>query len=384
LPHWESLHGALRDSSPHGASPSVSFVAINALDLHELTTIDLLIIDGSPKLAEVMRRFCSAAAIIVCSDEAAPAATDVIVIATDTTIAQIAGIVQGAALCHGVISSMRLAAESATAEATSASKTVRELVTELDTAARIQSAFNTTTLPALESCRLGCLWKPADRLSGDVYEISTHADRWITLFLADVVGHGLGPALMTMMIRQTITACQRDRAGVPSPSQLLSSINSVLLNRTGEETHFATAICVVIDTHTATASLAGAGHPAALIRSLDGTTQRIPSRGALLGVFAEEAFPTSTIPLCQGDRLMLYSDGFEQVFGSGVDGVEAALLESAGRGDPEMVIDDLEDRIRRATEGNRPGDDLTLLCLQLDHVGAEVVADQGIEVSDAA
>ena len=46
----------------------------------------------------------------------------------------------------------------------------------------------------------------------------------------------------------------------------------------------------------------------------DGTVEELSPDGSLLGVFAEEVFEQTTTQLHPGDRLLLYSDGFELAF----------------------------------------------------------------------
>jgi len=89
-------------------------------------------------------------------------------------------------------------------------------------------------------------------------------------------------------------------------------------------------------------TFAAAGHPPAILIS-NGTLRLLDSQSAILGSLAEVTPSESEdeIDLTSGDRLVLYTDGFIEVFNEndemlGVDGLEDLIRRSAKRTLSEM------------------------------------------------
>ena len=98
----------------------------------------------------------------------------------------------------------------------------------------------------------------------------------------------------------------------------------------------------------------------------DGSHQLLNSNGPLLGVFADGEFGQDTVSLQTGDKVLLYSDGFETAFGndSAHDDLAPHLstfhrycLESE-----ESVVSQANARLEQI-DRQSDDDDLTLLCL---------------------
>ena len=71
---------------------------------------------------------------------------------------------------------------------------------------------------------------------------------------------------------------------------------------------FVTAAYLFVDTQNFTAAYSAAGHPP-LLFSRAGRLRRIESNGLVFGVAPAPEYPVRDIPICPGDRLLLYTDG---------------------------------------------------------------------------
>ena len=103
----------------------------------------------------------------------------------------------------------------------------------------------------------------------------------------------------------------------------------------------------------------------------------LDSQGGLLGVFENEVYKQTEVDLDLGDRLLLYSDGFEQAFPQ-ANGDESntrvpteVYLEEfeklCSSGTPQETIDAVGDRLDQQSGSLHQIDDLTLICL---HAGS--------------
>ena len=140
----------------------------------------------------------------------------------------------------------------------------------------------------------------------------------VGFFIADVVGHGVPAALMTMYIKRclhtkTIDATMPNGYRITPPDEALSMLNHDMIQQQAVgKIRFATACYGVLDcTDPRTRLRPRAGHPYPLILHADGTTRRLEPDGGMLGIFPEEKFELLRTRLHPGDRLRMLSDGVE-------------------------------------------------------------------------
>ena len=256
---------------------------------------------------------------------------------------------------------------------------------ELEFAAQAQRELLPRELPALHGVRLAALWRPAQYVSGDIYDAVQLDDDHVGLFLADAVGHGVSAALMTMVICQSLTTQVREGSSwrILEPAEVLTRLNDHMIRRRLQARHrFATAVYAVIDCRSRRMAMAGAGHPPPLLHHGDGSCETLTTEGGLLGVFEDEKYDQVEIDLSVGDRLLLYTDGFEQAFPQ--DGQETGYRLPTTRyreefqklcthENPHEMIETICRRLDAQSGSLHPVDDLTLLCL---HAGPLVQPDR--------
>src|SRR5207253_9414715 len=107
-----------------------------------------------------------------------------------------------------------------------------------------------------------------------------------------------------------------------------------------------------------------AGHNPPLLLRPDGTAARLSDGGMVIGVFPDNAYEQSELPLASGDRLLFYTDGITEARSPGGDEYdELRLLETARavRHEPvEAMKDALLDDVNGFTGGHFD-DDATLI-----------------------
>jgi hypothetical protein len=187
---------------------------------------------------------------------------------------------------------------------------------ELQLAAMVQREMLPRALPSLQGVNFAAMWRPANYVSGDLYDIRQLDDEHIGVFIADAVGHGVPAALMTMIISRSLAMTETvpGRIRVLEPAEVLNRLNVEMMMRQGQTTRFATGIYAVMNCRTRKCTIAGAGHPPPLLLHGDGSEEMVETNGGLLGVFGDETYEQVDIQLDVGDQLLLYSDGFEQAF----------------------------------------------------------------------
>jgi sigma-B regulation protein RsbU (phosphoserine phosphatase) len=190
---------------------------------------------------------------------------------------------------------------------------------ELRLAAQLQREFLPTAMPRIDGLAFHVMWRPAGYVSGDIYDVQRLDEKHVGLFIADAVGHGVPAALMTVYIKRSLSSMQtgaaRSReAGPVAPDEALGWLNAEMLRQQSRKVRFATACYGLLNTQTLELQLSRAGHPFPLLLRNDNKFEWIDPEGGLLGVFPNEVYESRRIQLTPGDRLLLYSDGFETAF----------------------------------------------------------------------
>ncbi|MFJ6370238.1 PP2C family protein-serine/threonine phosphatase [Streptomyces virginiae] len=155
----------------------------------------------------------------------------------------------------------------------------------------------------------------ADEVGGDFYDLFPLAAGTWGMFLGDVCGKGAAAAAVTSLARYTLRA-----AAVydPDPAAVLGNLNRVLHHEyNGHDPRFCTVVFGLLtpdeDRGGFHITLAGGGHPPALLMRADGTADYLPTPGGqLIGVLPDAHIATTTFRLDPGDTLLLYTDGLTE------------------------------------------------------------------------
>jgi|GEM_PF-1393822 len=169
-----------------------------------------------------------------------------------------------------------------------------------------------------------CLALPRDVVSGDFvwhYETPTH----LLLAVADCTGHGVPGALMSMLGHSLLNQMVVERQ-LTDPAQVLSAMdeamNQIFTKYTVAE-HINDGMdmaLVVMEKQTNQLHFAGALIPCCIVR--DGHLHRLPGSRSPIGGrewIVSKQFITKQETLRPGDRLVIYTDGFQSQFGGPQD-----------------------------------------------------------------
>lgn len=205
-------------------------------------------------------------------------------------------------------------------------------------AAVLQAAVLPTSPAVIAGVDVGVSYEPADvvqGLGGDWYDALELPHGQTYLAVGDVVGHGL-PAVEDMaQLRSAGRALAFQ--GLP-PAQLLVALNT--FTRQASNGKFATMGVAVLDPATATLSYASAGHPPPLLRRAGtGTVIRLSgAHGPVLGPVERASYSEGRIEVCDGDILVMYTDGLIERRGQDIESGMARVQQLVAQWSGDEVL----------------------------------------------
>ena len=195
---------------------------------------------------------------------------------------------------------------------------VDNLAEQLRLAGLVQQDFLPTQLPITDRIRWATVFLPAEWVSGDIYNIVRIDEQYIGFYVADVVGHGMPAALLTIFLKQALVMREtvENNYRIFSPAEAMQNLNVRMSGQKLSGYQFATCCYCLLNTQTLQLTCARAGHPYPILIRPGEKPQQLEVRGSLLGIFKEAEYIQHTIQLQGGDKLVLYSDGAEPFIGS--------------------------------------------------------------------
>lgn len=256
---------------------------------------------------------------------------------------------------------------------------------DLALAAELQRSFLPSEYPTFpesadsneSTLRFGHYYQPSGPVGGDFFSVRPLSDTTASIFLCDVMGHGVRSALVTAIMRTLIT----DLAPVAAdPGRMLTQMNQRLqrILRLEWEAIFVTAVALVVDVGTGLAHYANAGHPSPLlIRRSTHEIHNLPvpdgGTGPALGLQEDVGYQSSREHILPGDRILLFTDGLSDVNDSqgqhfGEEGVrKSAAAQPNLSADP--LFQHLLQSVRAFAGSDSFDDDVCLLAVDVKRLG---------------
>lgn len=232
---------------------------------------------------------------------------------------------------------------------------------DLERAASVQRLLLPLPIGDLTGYSVCALCMPAFAVGGDFYDHYPVQDGAI-FTVADVMGKGIGAALITTSVRSALRGASRAMDQVGCNADLSAAVNSVSvqlaedLRRTDT---FVTLFHAHLDTPTGQVTYVDAGHGIAAVVRRGGHAERLISDGLPVGVLPGDSWQSRHTVLEAGDTLVIASDGSLDLLGK--DAGERDVLEFVAA-HPEPA--DLCSAVRTLVARKPPLDDVTLVAVR--------------------
>ena len=233
--------------------------------------------------------------------------------------------------------------------------------------------------PAAVALSFHHIYRPASSVGGDFFDVLKLSDQRAGIFIADVMGHGARSALVTAILRALL---QNLAFGTDDPAQFLGRLNDHFhdIVRDSHDTIFVSAFYLIIDTETATATYASAGHPSPFVanqttRKAEPLIDNLRSNPAL-GLLPGAVYSKWTRAVKTGDIFLLFTDGVHEAYNAngeefGLDRVRNVIAANLPQGGSELS-EAIVEAVRAFIQPAAPADDICLVTVEVN--GAPVKA----------
>ncbi|QDV45022.1 Phosphoserine phosphatase RsbU [Stieleria neptunia] len=241
-----------------------------------------------------------------------------------------------------------------------------ETQAQLRLAGTIQQRLLPESAPLIPGLDLAGLSYPAEVTSGDFYDFVTMPDGCLGVVIADVSGHGTGPALLATETCAYLRALAETYSDV---GEILTRLNK-LLAPDFEDGYFVTLFLGRLNPTDHSFVYAGAGHQSYLLDA-DGHVKTLESTGLPLGLVDDAVIETSVPITLQPSQLILcLTDGIPEAAAGDSDyyGNQRALdLVKTNRQRPAAEIIEALCRDAQAFSAPDPQyDDMTAVVLKVE------------------
>lgn len=236
---------------------------------------------------------------------------------------------------------------------------------ELDEALEIQRGLISRRMPQLEGFSLASAWQPARTVSGDYLAAFKLDDSHAALCVADVAGKGFPAALLMSNLQAALKSLTSERI---SPSEICVKLNELMCGNTPLR-KFVTCFYAELEVPTKKLKFTNAGHNPPFLMRRSGEYIRLDDGGPVIGAFQSSTFTEREIQLCEGDKLLLFTDGVTEARDESGEEFGDHRLEQCLRTYRGSNAAELRSLIlREVTEfcGNHFDDDATLLSVIAD------------------
>ncbi len=241
------------------------------------------------------------------------------------------------------------------------------LAREVDEAAR----YVTSLLPKpLSEGSVRADWRfiPSAALGGDTFGYHWIDQDYFAVYLIDVVGHGVGAALLSVSVLNAIRTESLPNTDFRDPGQVLDALNTSFEMAQQGDKYF-TAWYGVYQVSSRTIRYSGGGHPPSiLIDQVTKETVQLEATGPMVGAFEGLDFESKIYQLERPAHLFVYSDGvFEITQNDGTmwpfrDFVQHLAKSDSDHGDLDQFVDSI--RALAGQEGFE--DDFSITRIQFD------------------
>ena len=237
---------------------------------------------------------------------------------------------------------------------------------EVNMARQIQLDLLPSRPPECRMSIISASSTPSRTVGGDFYDFITMTDRGrLGIVIADASGKGMPAALMVTQI-QAILRSEVNNGN--SIEVVLRNMNQQVVTSTSSE-KYVTLFYAELDMNNCILHYANAGHNYPLLIRADGRVELLETGGPVIGAFPDIEYQSASVQLYRDDVLFFFTDGLSEAMNAdgqeyGEARIREFLIEKRGL-DPQNLLDQILEDVRRHDPTQPPQDDTTMIALKM-------------------
>lgn len=253
-----------------------------------------------------------------------------------------------------------------------------KLLSDLEYARDIQKAMQPVSFPKTDVLSFSARYFPAERVSGDFYDVFAIDDRYMGLYIGDVSGHGVPAAMLTIFLNQCIHHERESHVTgighLTNPSMVLQKVYESFNHTNFSEEVYIILIYGIFDMKTNVLTFASAGlNTFPIILDSGGTLSEIPLKGFPICKFmgyCDVRYENEAIRFKKGDRVLFYTDGLVEVKNEAGERISEKSLKQALSGNQGLAAEGIsaliEQELFNGFDMSQLNDDVTFLVMEVN------------------
>ena len=186
-----------------------------------------------------------------------------------------------------------------------------QLLEDLEYARRIQVSLLPSSFPSGLSINVTDRYLPSQKVGGDFYQYFLIDQNTLAFYLADVSGHGIAAAMLTVFINQSLQL--QDSKTIFDPGKVVTLLNKKFTMQISSEESYCCFFYGLYNIRENKIKFTNAGFPFPVLIKPDNSYTVLKQENYPIGWFEDVSYDTLEIKIEKKDSLYFFSDGiYEQ------------------------------------------------------------------------
>ena len=189
------------------------------------------------------------------------------------------------------------------------------LINDLKLASTLQKSMLPYDIKSTCGIQFDMKYIPCEEVGGDFYDIFFPNDDNIVFYIADVSGHGVSAAMLTVFFSQTVRSVMESKSGEISPSEVLDEVWKRFMKMDIQEHLYITAWMASYNIKSKKLKYSNAGHLISPLLYYDNHIEALVVSGyPICRWIPNTNFEENSLIIQKGSRLLLYTDGLSDAW----------------------------------------------------------------------
>jgi len=215
---------------------------------------------------------------------------------------------------------------------------------DLKIASTLQQSMLPFKMKHKQSVKFDMVYYPCEDVGGDFYDVFILDDDNVAFYIADVSGHGVSAAMLTVFFSQAVKSIMNTKKDTAEPSEVLSEVWQRFMNIDLQEHLYITAWLGVLNMKTGELKYSNAGHIISPLMYDGNKVVPLESKGfPICRWISSPNFTQSKKTIPPNGRVLLYTDGLSDAW---------RMLEDTGAQSTFRTPDELAESCLKMTNFN--------------------------------